>query len=38
LSEADPDDDEDAYEITDPKHPRHYEAMVDAWDNRDKAA
>lgn len=29
-------DEDDAYELTDPKHPRHYEAMVDAWDNRDK--
>ena len=26
----------DAYEITDPKHPDHYEALVDVWDNREK--
>ena len=23
-------------DIRDPKHPRHYENMVDLWDNRDK--
>ena len=31
-------EDEDAYELTDPKHPRHHEAMVDAYDNREKVA
>ena len=29
---------EGAYDLSDPKHPRHYETMVDAWDNREKVA
>jgi len=28
----------EAYELDDPKHPDHYEHLVDIWDNRDKAA
>jgi len=32
------DTDEDAYDLTDPKHTRHHDAMVDAWDNREKVA
>jgi len=31
-------EDEDAFEITDPKHPRHHEVMSDIWDNREKVA
>lgn len=27
--------DADAYEIDDPKHPDHYETLVDIWDNRE---
>lgn len=32
------DDPFDAYPIRDPKHPDHYEAMADIWDNREKCA
>jgi hypothetical protein len=28
----------EAYVVTDPKHPRHYEVMADLWDNREKCA
>ena len=27
-----------AFDVADPKHPRHYDVMADLWDNREKVA
>ena len=36
LADSQEPDYRDAYEIDDPKHPDHYETLVDIWDNREK--